>query len=179
MKGKCDLCKKETDSACYRGITHPFPYYDKNKVQVLCKECYDKGMQENHIIKIKVGDTVIRRDGLKGKIICLDDFEEGCSIIKYENGQTSSTDLMRFENFYLIGKTVIGNKCSEEDIEQLIEEKEEEILRAKKEKDQLRKQLWRLREEMVEDWRERKALRELRASYKKENQAIDEQTTTD
>lgn len=128
---------------------------------------------------IKVGDTVIRRDGLKGKIVCLDEFEERCSIIKYENGQTTSRDLMRVENFYLIGKTVLGNKCSDEELEQLIEDKEEEILRAKKEKNQLRKQLWRLREEMVEDWRERKALRELKASYKKENQAIDEQTTTD
>ena len=136
-------------------------------------------------IKIKVGDTVIRKDGLKGKVLSVCDCEE-CKkrgfyepFVEWENGElfypTIHNANKDFKDFYLIGHTVLGNKSTEEELEELIANKEKEIQQAKKEKDQLRKQLWRLREEMVEDWRERKALRELR-KLNKENQSTEQLT---
>ena len=125
-------------------------------------------------IKIKMGDTVIRRDGLKGKVIQVYD-NELMPEVQYENGYIGLLDLSTPSKYYLIGHTVLGNKASEEEIEQRIAEKEREIQQDKKEKDQLRKQLWRLREEMVEDWRERKALRQLR-KLNKENQSTEQHT---
>ena len=128
-------------------------------------------MQE---IKVKVGDVVIRRDGLKGKVIQV--YDNGLAPeTQYENGYIGLLDLSKPNKYYLIGHTVLGNKTSEEELEQLIADKEKEIQQAKKEKDQLRKQLWRLREEMVEDWRERKALRQLR-KLNKENQSTEQYT---
>lgn len=125
-------------------------------------------------IKVKVGDTVIRRDGLKGKVIQVYD-NELFPEVQYENGYIGLVDLFDTSKYYLIGHTVLGNKDTEAEIEQLIADKDKEIQQAKKEKDQLRKQLWRLREEMVEDWRERKALRQLR-KLNKENQFTEQQT---
>lgn len=111
-------------------------------------------------IKVKEGDVVIRADGLKGKAIINPDTH--MEYVKFENGQVDLLDLASSNNYYLIGHTILGNKCTEEELEQRIAEKDEEVQQKKREKDQLRKQLWRLREEMVEDWRERKALRQLR-----------------
>ena len=125
-------------------------------------------------IKIKVGDTVIRKDGLKGKVIQVYN-NEIMPEVQYEDGYIGLLDLSSPSKYYLIGHTVLGNKATEEELEQSIADKEKEIQQAKKEKDQLRKQLWRLREEMVEDWRERKALRELR-KLNKENQPTEEDT---
>ena len=135
---------------------------------------------DNKEIKIKVGDTVIRRDGLKGKVIAV--YEKDSlgfpADVLFETGEMRSyrqfDDILpRF--YYLIGHTVLGNKATEEELEQQIADKEKEIQKAKKEKDQLRKQLWRIREEMVEDWRERKALRQLR-KLNKENQSTEQPT---
>lgn len=111
-------------------------------------------------IKVSEGDVVIRSDGLKGRVMIHPDTHR--EYVKFENGQTDCLDFSCTKDYYLIGHTILGNKCTEEELEQRIAEKDEEIQQKKKEKDQLRKQLWRLREEMVEDWRERKALRELR-----------------
>lgn len=130
---------------------------------------------DNKEIKIKVGDKVIRRDGLKGKVIKV--YKCCTPTVQYENGKLEPLILFGgcSSEYYLIGHTVLGNKCTEEELEQQIADKEKEIQQAKKEKDQLRKQLWRLREEMVEDWRERKALRQLR-KLNKENQSTEEDT---
>lgn len=131
-------------------------------------------------IKIKVGDTVIRKDGLKGKVVAV--YEKDSlgvpAVVLFETGERRSYRqfddiLSRF--YYLIGHTVIGNKANEEDIEESILDCDIEIEKLKKRKKQLRKQLWRLREEMVEDWRERKALRQLQ-KLNKENQPTEENT---
>lgn len=167
MNGICDLCKKETDDAYYRGIIYPFPYYDNKQIQVLCKECYDKEMG-NKKIKVKVGDTVIRYDGLKGKVIGIYPDSEISPEVQYENGYIGLLDLSKPQMYYLIGRTVIGNKATEEELKERIADCDRQIEQLKQEKKQLRKQAWRIREEMVEDWRERKALRELKASYKTE-----------
>lgn len=131
-------------------------------------------------IKIKVGDTVIRKDGLKGKVIAV--YEKDSlgvpADVLFETGEKSSYRqfddiLSRF--YYLVGHTVLGNKATEEELESAIKCLDYQIEQLKKEKAQLRKQLWRLKEEMVEDWRERKALRELR-KLNKENQPTEENT---
>lgn len=122
-------------------------------------------------IKIKIGDTVIRRDGLKGKIVKsipenkfeLPNIE---AEILYENGRTGYVIKEQFNNFYRIGYNVFGNKDDKEIIEALILDCEERIQAIKKERTQLRKQLWRINDVMVEDWRERHALRELRQKTK-------------
>lgn len=125
-------------------------------------------------IKIKVGDTVIRYDGLKGKVIQV--YDDGLMPeVEYENGYNGVLDLSRPQKYYLIGHTVLGNKAMEEELEQMILGCDRKIDKIKYEKKQLRKQLWRLKEEMVEDWRERKALRELR-KQNKENQSTEEYT---
>lgn len=116
-------------------------------------------------IKVKVGDTVIRYDGLKGKVIQVYD-NELMPEVEYENGYIGVLDLSRLQKYYLIGHTVLGNKAAEEDLQDRIANCDRQIEAIKKEKSQLRKQLWRLKEEMVEDWRERKALRELRKQKK-------------
>ena len=131
-------------------------------------------------IKIKVGDTVIRYDGLKGKVIAV--YEKDSlgvpADVLFETGEKRSyrqfDDILpRF--YYLVGHTVLGNKAMEEELESAIKCLDYQIEQLKKEKAQLRKQLWRLKEEMVEDWRERKALRELR-KLNKENQSTEENT---
>lgn len=137
-------------------------------------------------IKTKVGDTVIRKDGLKGKVLFLCDCEE-CKergfyepFIEWENGElfypTIHNVSKDFKNFYLIGHTVLGNKATEEELEERIADCDKEIEQWKKAKAQLRKQLWRLKEEMVEDWRERKALRELQKANKENKSTTDNQT---
>lgn len=131
-------------------------------------------------IKIKVGDTVIRKDGLKGKVIAVygkDSLGVPADVL-FETGEKRSYRqfddiLSRF--YYLIGHTVLGNKATEEELESAINVIDSNIETLKAEKKQLRKQLWRLREEMVEDWRERKALRQLR-KLNKENQSTEEDT---
>ena len=136
-------------------------------------------------IKIKVGDKIITKRGLVGKVEYVCDCEE-CNargfnepFVVWEDGSADYITVNQFnnnfKNFYLIGHTVIGNKATEEELEEQITDCDIEIEGWKKRKKQLRKQLWRLREEMVEDWRERKALRELRKKDK-EKQSTEEAT---
>lgn len=131
-------------------------------------------------IKIKVGDTVIRKDGLKGKVIAV--YEKDSlgvpADVLFETGKKRSYrqfDAILSRFYYLIGHTVLGNKATEEELEERIAACDMQIEEIKAEKKQLRKQLWRLKEEMVEDWRERKALRELRKPNK-ETQRKEEDT---
>ncbi len=114
-------------------------------------------------IKVKVGDTVIRKDGLKGKV---ENFFDKYPVVLFENNTSVWIKEENITDFYLIGHTVLGNKATEEEIESAIKCVDYQIEELKAKKKQLRKQLWRLREEMVEDWRERKALRELKKQKK-------------
>lgn len=113
-------------------------------------------------LKVKVGDVLIRKDGLKGRVGLIKDGDTRTICARYEDGTVEPLNLSCLSDYYLIGRTIVGHKCTVEELEQRIAEKDEEIQRIRQEKSQLRKQLWRLQEEMVEDWRERRALRILR-----------------
>ena len=132
-------------------------------------------------IEIKVGDKVIRADGLSGKITDVfdDRTDEKSPIAKisYENGETAmlySTDEQNnFKMFYLIGTTILGNKvsvkCIDADIldtkhalstyrktlariKQELIHIQEVVERMEKEDKQLRKQKWRLETQMNGDF---------------------------
>lgn len=126
-------------------------------------------------IKTKVGDTVIRKDGLKGKIIETDKEDYNKVFVEWENGIKKRLTEVPLLDYYLIGHTVLGKKATEEELESAIKCVDYQIEELKAQKKQLRKQLWRLKEEMVEDWRERKALRELQ-KLNKQNQPTEEDT---
>ena len=132
-------------------------------------------------IELRVGDKVIRADGLSGKITDVfdDRTDEKSPIAKisYENGETAmlySTDEQNdFKMFYLIGTTVLGNKvsvkCIDEDIldtkhalstyrktlariKQELVRVQETVENLEKEDKQLRKQKWRLETQMNGDF---------------------------
>lgn len=132
-------------------------------------------------VDLKVGDKVIRADGLSGKItVVFDDrTDENSPIAKisYENGETAmlySTDEQNnFKMFYLIGTTILGNKipvkCIDADIldtkhalstyrktlariKQELIHVQEVVERLEKEDKQLRKQKWRLETQMNGDF---------------------------
>lgn len=132
-------------------------------------------------IDLKVGDKVIRADGLSGKITAVfdDRTEEKYPIAKisYENGDTamlySADEQNNFNTFYLIGTTILGNKvsvkCIDADIldtkhalstyrktlariKQELIRVQETVERLEKEDKQLRKQKWRLETQMNGDF---------------------------
>lgn len=125
-------------------------------------------------IEMQVGDKVIRADGLSGKITAVfdDRTDENSPIaqVKYENGETDGIwkldEQADFNRFYLIGKTVLGNKIPSWMLELQIDENAKELYKAKTQqgvfkshvntlsaKDkQLRKQRWRLKTQMNGDF---------------------------
>lgn len=123
-------------------------------------------------LNVKIGDKVIRYDGLVGKI---EKFFDDIPIVLFENGSSIWIKEENLHRFYLIGHTVLGKKATEEELERVIKRVDYKIEELKVQKKQLRKQLWRLKEEMVEDWREWKALRQLR-KLNKETQPTEEDT---
>ena len=62
-----------------------------------------------------------------------------------------------FPDFYMIGKNLFGNKISEEEMEARIAEQRKMCEAENKRLDNLRKQLWTMKERMVPDWKERMA----------------------
>ena len=160
----CKHCKYRIQKGKYCGIC--------GLEREMDNDCGQFELDKITEIKVKIGDIVIRKDGLKGKVVNLFD---DIPVVGFENNTSLWIKGELVKDFYLIGHTVLGNKATEEELKERIAEKEKEIQQAKKEKDQLRKQLWRIREEMVEDWRERKALRQLR-KLNKENQSTEQHT---
>lgn len=120
-------------------------------------------------IKFNVGDKVITYDGIQGRIVdichCQYCKDKGffAPIVEFENGQRTSITLSDVKNgcmaYYLIGKQVLGNKIEKEELQKQLAELEDR-------KKLLRKQLWRLDNVMVEDWKER---REQRKDREKES----------
>lgn len=115
------------------------------------------------IIEIKVGDKVIRSDGLAGMVVSVT--VNGSMIpdhiikflwyaeAKMENGEKiaftdSQEDLKRF---YLIGTTILGNKRPIEELDDRIASLHREIELLKAGEKQLRKQRWRLECQMNSD----------------------------
>lgn len=121
-------------------------------------------------IEIQVGDKVIRADGLSGKITAVfgDRTDEKSPIaqVKYESGETDGIwkldEQADFNRFYLVGKTLLGNRLPIAMLEQRIDENSHELSAARKQlgdlkakverltaKDKtLRKQRWRLETQM-------------------------------
>lgn len=104
-------------------------------------------------IEIKVGDKIIRKDGLVGKVVEV--LDNGVTII-WDNGLIG-LDLPPQSELYLIGKTVLGNKIDEEELQRQLDEQWDKCEVEQAKYDQLLKQLWYLKNRMVDDWRERKA----------------------
>lgn len=105
-------------------------------------------------IKFNVGDKVISSMGLQGKIEKVFNGKDYIlAYIKYEDGKeeyiTECDKTQNFDSFYLIGKNVFGNKIDKEELQKELAEIEDR-------KKLLRKQLWRLDNVMVEDWKEKK-----------------------
>lgn len=105
-------------------------------------------------IKFNVGDKVISFTGLQGKIEKVFNGKDYIlAYIKYEDGKeeyiTECDKTQNFDSFYLIGKNVFGNKIEKEELQQELAEIEDR-------KKLLRKQIWRLDNVMVEDWKEKK-----------------------
>lgn len=105
-------------------------------------------------LKFNVGDKVISFTGLQGKIEKVFNGKDYIlAYIKYEDGKedyiTECDKTHNFDSFYLIGKNVFGNKIEKEELQQ-------ELAEIEARKKLLRKQLWRLDNVMVEDWKEKK-----------------------
>ena len=125
-------------------------------------------------IKIIIGDKVIRADGLSGKITAVfderTDEKSPIAQVKYESGETDGIwkldEQADFNRFYLVGKTLLGNRFPTAMIEQRIDENAHELSAARKQlgdlkakverltaKDKtLRKQRWRLETQMNGDF---------------------------
>lgn len=113
-------------------------------------------------IKFNVGDKVITYDGIQGRIVdichCPICEERGFfePIIELENGKRVDITVYDAKNgcpdYYLIGRQVLGNKIEKEELQQ-------ELAEIEARKKLLRKQLWRLDNVMVEDWKERREQR--------------------
>lgn len=104
-------------------------------------------------IEIKVGDKVIRKDGLVGKVVEV--LDNGVTII-WDNGLIG-LDLPPQSELYLIGRTVFGNKIDEEELQRQLDEQWDKCEVEQAKYDQLRKQLWYLKNRMVEDWQKKKS----------------------
>lgn len=102
-------------------------------------------------IKIIIGDKVIRADGLAGNVVEIVQSEYGKYRLFYyakmENGDTETIvdDEEVFGRFYLIGKTILGNKVPLDQIDEQIDELKARIKL-------LRKQRWRLDTQMNGDF---------------------------
>lgn len=103
-------------------------------------------------IELHVGDKVIRADGLSGEVVKIVQSEYGKYRLFYyakmENGDTETIvdDEEVFGRFYLIGKTILGNKLPLEEIDKQIDELKARIKL-------LRKQRWRLETQMNGDYK--------------------------
>ena len=110
------------------------------------------------VIEIKVGDKVIRKDGLVGKVRCKSKIGiVDAWLVDYETGANGYICPALYDNFYLIGHTVLGNKISENLLQLRLDEQKIKVQEEQAKYDQLRKQMWYLKNRMVDDWQERKA----------------------
>lgn len=125
-------------------------------------------------IEMRAGDKVIRADGLSGKIAAVfgnrTDEDSPIAQVKYESGETDGIwkldEQADFDRFYLIGKTVLGNRLPLAVLDRRVFENANELSAARKQlgdlkakverltaKDKtLRKQRWRLEAQMNENF---------------------------
>lgn len=124
------------------------------------------------VIEIKTGDKVIRKDGLVGKVRCKSKIGiVDAWLVDYETGANGYICPALYDNFYLIGHTVLGNKISENLLQLRLDEQKIRVQEEQTKYDQLRKQMWYLKNRMVDDWQEKKSQKQ------KEKQERTEMTT--
>lgn len=106
-------------------------------------------------IEIKVGDKVIRADGLSGEVVKIVQSEYGkYRLFYYAKMENGGTDTIvddedgNFSRFYLIGKTIFGNKLALSELDKQIANTHAQIEELKAKEAQLRKQRWRLETQM-------------------------------
>lgn len=119
-------------------------------------------------IEIKLGDKVIRKDGLVGKV---ENFYGTVPVVLFEDNSSVWITDSNTDHFYLIGKTVLGNKIDEEKLQRQLDEQKIRVQEEQAKYDQLRKQMWYLKNRMVDDWQERKAEAEKNKQEKAERNA--------
>lgn len=131
-------------------------------------------------IKISVGDTVVKKDGVVGKVtevvekrtVHTENTYQECKVL-YETGATGiilTNGIFFRKTFYRIGGTIIGAKITEEQLQEQIDYQREKCRKDKERLDQLRKQMFRLKEQMRPDWKERAEERRAEAKARKEGQ---------
>lgn len=125
------------------------------------------------IIEIKVGDKVIRKDGLVGKVRCKSriGIDNNAWIVDYETGTYGYISPTLYDDFYLIGHTVLGNKISENLLQLRLDEQKIRVQEEQAKYDQLRKQMWYLKNRMVDNWQERKFQKQKEKQEKTERNA--------
>lgn len=128
---------------------------------------------ETKIIEIKVGDKVIRKDGLVGKVRCKSriGIDNNAWIVDYETGTYGLISPTLYDDFYLIGHTVLGNKISENLLQLRLDEQKIRVQEEQAKYDQLRKQMWYLKNRMVDNWQERKFQKQKEKQEKTERNA--------
>ena len=136
-------------------------------------------------VNINLGDIVYRADGLRGKVIAKAAGEG--YIASYEGGKLEYFSAKDLSKFWLIGKTIIGNKASTEPLEQEVKDLQNQIAALREHEKQLRKQIYRIKNQFYAGWEaDRLALQaerteqnraaRLRQSFEAETDKGDEQT---
>ena len=129
-------------------------------------------MSDNQIIKINLGDVVYRADGLRGKVIA-----QGANtgyIASYEDGTMEYFNSKDLSKFWLIGKTMLGNKADATPLEDKVKKIQKQIATLHEKEPALRKQIFRLKNQMYESWEaEKLAMQEERTE---ENRNTKEQS---
>ena len=129
-------------------------------------------MSDNQIIKINLGDVVYRADGLRGKVIA-----QGANsgyIASYEEATMEYFNSKDLSKFWLIGKTMLGNKADATPLEDKVKKIQKQIATLHEKEAVLRKQIFRLKNQMYESWEaEKLAMQEERTE---ENRNTKEQS---
>ena len=116
-------------------------------------------------MEIRTGDKVYTSDGRSGKVTSIchcsecekRGFFEPTVTMRDGTQEYITLEQMQagFPDYYLIGRNMIGNKISEEEMERRIEVQKQLIRTEQTKLDEMRKQLWTIKEQMVPDWKER------------------------
>ena len=107
-------------------------------------------MTNNQNIKINLGDIVYRADGLRGKVIAKAAGEG--YIASYEGGKLEYFSAKDLSKFWLIGKKIIGNKAPTLPMEKEVEDLQTQIAVLREREKQLRKQIYRIKNQFFENW---------------------------
>lgn len=117
-------------------------------------------------VNINLGDIVYRADGLRGKVIAKAAGEG--YIASYEGGKLEYFSAKDLSKFWLIGKKIIGNKAPTLPMEKEVEDLQTQIAVLREREKQLRKQIYRIKNQFFENWEaEKLALQEERTEQNK------------